>query len=372
MRVAWDARVVYGPELRGMGTYTTNLLEAIGAARPDVDRVLLTDDTPGGRDRVPGLEPRVVGPKRGYRWQLWEQIGLPWHAARLRANLLHSPANTAPRLGIVPRVVTVHDVIPYLPEVSDTTLRGRYWQKTVPDAIRTAAAVITDSDVSRRDIMRVMGVSGDRISVIPLAVGRDVEPPAPESVRQVLESLSINQPYVLSLAAPAPRKNTLGVLRIFGRVARSCPDVLLVLTGVGSALRRQVLDAAAAEGIPESRLRLFEYVDAATRNGLYAGSTVFLFLTLYEGFGLPILEAMRCGAPVLCSTRSSCPDVAGDAAVLVDPGDEAAAADALRGMLTASSLQRQAWRACGQAREREFTWSRTAEMTLRVYDAVAH
>jgi len=355
-----------------MGTYAANLLHAIGAARPEIDRVLLTDESAGGRDRVAGLEPQVVGPSRGYRWQLWEQVGLPWHAARLRANILHSPANTTPRFGVVPRVVTVHDVIPYLPEVSDATLRGRYWLKTVPEAIRSAAAVITDSDASRRDIIRVLNVPEDRISVIPLAVGLDVEPPSTATVAQVLASLDVRPPYVLSLAAPAPRKNTAGVLRVFGRVSRVDPGLQLVLTGVGPAFRRRILEIAAAEGIPESRLRLFDYVDAPTRNALYGGASVFLFLTLYEGFGLPILEAMRCGAPVLCSTRSSCPEVAGDATVLVDPRDEAAAADALRGMLSASSVQRQEWKARGQAREREFTWTRTAEMTLRVYDVVAH
>jgi glycosyltransferase involved in cell wall biosynthesis len=355
-----------------MGTYTANLLHAIGTARPDIDRVLLTDESAGGLDRIPGIEPMVVGPTRGYRWRLWEQVGLPWHAARLRASLLHSPANTSPRLGIVPRVVTVHDVIPYLPEVAEATLRGRYWLKTVPAAIRSAAAVITDSEASRRDIMRVLNVPGERISVIPLAVGRDVEPISSEAVGRALGSLDITQPYVLSLAASAPRKNTLGVLQVFGRVWRSCPDVQLVLTGVDASLRRTVLDVAVREGIPENRLRLLEYVDAPTRNALYGGAAVFLFLTLYEGFGLPILEAMRCGTPVLCSNRSSCPEVAGDASVLADPGDHAAAADALRSMLTASSAQRQEWRTRGQLREREFTWARTAEMTLRVYDAVTH
>jgi glycosyltransferase involved in cell wall biosynthesis len=372
VKVAWDARVVYGPELRGMGTYTANLLHAIGTARPGIDRVLLTDESANGRDRISGVTPHVVGPSRGYRWQIWEQVGLPWHAARLGVNLLHSPANTTPRFGIVPRVVTVHDVIPYLPEVAETSLSGRYWLKTVPDAVRTAAAVITDSEASRRDIERVLDVPAERISVIPLAVGRDVEAPAAATARDVLASLGVLQPYVLSLAAPAPRKNTAGVVRVFGRIARACPDVQLVLTGVDSALRRRVLEIAAAERIPESRLRMFEYVDAPTRNALYAGASVFLFLTLYEGFGLPILEAMRCGAPVLCSTRSSCPEVAGDATVLVDPGDEAAAADLLRTMLSASSAQQREWRERGWAREREFTWARTAEMTLSVYDAVAN
>jgi glycosyltransferase involved in cell wall biosynthesis len=112
-------------------------------------------------------------------------------------------------------------------------------------------------------------------------------------------------------------------------------------------------------------------VTAEQRNRLYYGAEVFLFLSLYEGFGLPILEAMRCGAPVLCSNRSSCPEVAGDAAFLVDPADEDAAAGALVAMLSATPSEREQWQLRGRTRERQFTWTRTAEMTLRVYDRVA-
>jgi len=355
-----------------MGTYAVNLVRAIGCARPSLDRIVLTDEPTPHLDRIPGLSPRVVGPSRGYRWSLWEQVGLPWHATRLRADVLHSPANTAPLMGLVPRVVTVHDVIPYLPGVAPAPLSGRYWLHTVPKAIRAAAAVLTDSEASCRDIARIFNVPTERITVVPLAVGSDVEVPTEAVVRSFLAAHDVRQPYVLSLAAPALRKNTIGVLRAFGRVARRCPDVQLVLTGVGPALRADVLAAADAHAIPVNRLRLFDYVDAESRNALYAGAAVFLFLTLYEGFGLPILEAMRCGAPVLCSTRSSCPEVAGDAAVMVDPADEAAAADALLAMIRASSSERAEWQARGSAREREFTWARTAKLTLSVYDAVAN
>src|SRR4051812_25239247 len=107
-----------------MGTYTVNLIEAMVRLRSDIEHTLLTDElTPDG-SRIDMIEPRVVGPSRGYRWHLWEQCGLPWHAARLRADVLHCPANTAPVIAPVPRVVTVHDVIPFIPGVSDTDVAG--------------------------------------------------------------------------------------------------------------------------------------------------------------------------------------------------------------------------------------------------------
>jgi glycosyltransferase involved in cell wall biosynthesis len=369
--VVWDARVVYGPELRGMGAYGVNLVGAMARARRDVEHVLLTDEPTAYTDRIEGLVPRVVGPSRGYRWHLWEQLGLPWHAAKLRADILHSPANTAPRMASVPRVITVHDVIPYLPEVAESTLSGRYWLRTIPNAIRTADAIVTVSEASRQDIVRVLNIPADRVTVVPSAAGIDVVRPSEETIRSVLAAHHVQPPYVLTLAAPAPRKNTLGVVEVFARVARAVPEVQLVMTGVGPLLRDKIVAAARSRGIPESRLRLIEFADPTVRNALYAGSSVFLFLSLYEGFGIPILEAMRCGAPVLCSTRASCPEVAGDAAVLVDPTNIDAAAGRLIDMLRAPESERDQWRARGRAREQTFTWQRTAMMTLQVYDAVA-
>jgi len=371
VKVVWDGRVVYAPELRGMGTYGANLVAEMTRLRSDVEHVVLTDEPTPHLHRIEGIKPRVVGPSRGYRWHLWEQCGLPWHAAKLRADILHCPANTAPMVAPVPRVITVHDVIPYLPEVADSHLTGRYWLATVPKAIRRAAAIVTDSEASRRDIIRVMTVPGDRITVVPLAVGYDVVTSPESTVASVLAAQDIQRPYVLSLAAPARRKNTLGVVEVFSHVARCIPDVQLVLTGVAPTLRVNILAAARSFGVPEDRLRLIAFVDPGVRNALYSGAAVFLFLSLYEGFGIPILEAMRCGAPVLCSTRASCPEVAGDAAVLVDPTDIPGAADALVQMLRAPASQREEWRSRGRARERTFTWRRAAEMTLRVYDAVA-
>jgi glycosyltransferase involved in cell wall biosynthesis len=176
---------------------------------------------------------------------------------------------------------------------------------------------------------------------------------------------------VLALAAIAPRKNTIGVLRVFQRIARENGDVNLVLTGVDHGLRSEINRALTTIDIPASRVKLLGFVNPDERNALYAGAAVFLFLTLYEGFGLPILEAMRCGAPVLCSDRSSCPEVAGDAAALVDPADEEAAARIALDLMALSAADRRRWQARGFERERQFSWRNTARLTLDVYDRVS-
>jgi len=369
VKIVWDGRVLCGSEIRGMGNYATNLFHALRTARPELE-ILPFTDIQGSSATTNGHVPaHVVGPTRGYRWHVWEQLVLPMHAYRVKADLLHSPANTCPSWSPMPRVVTVHDVIPYLPDVSGEPLHGRYWRRTVPDAVRRAHAILTDSEASRQDIARTFGVAPSRITVAPLAVGADVVVPEDRGA-SVTRGLGIRQPFVLALAATAPRKNTLGVLRVFKHLASQNDDVALVLTGVGSKFRSHLEAALLELEIPAVRVHLLDFVDSRVRNALYAQASVFAFLSLYEGFGLPILEAMRCGAPVLCSNRSSCPEVAGDAAVVVDPDDEAAAVSALSDMLSWGAQERERWQARGHAREREFTWARCAQTTLEVYDRV--
>jgi glycosyltransferase involved in cell wall biosynthesis len=369
MRIAWDARVLGGPELRGIGTYSVSLLREMRVLRPSLEVLLLADEPLCEQARAVGYPVHVVGPSRGFRWRLWEQYGLPFHAVRLGASLIHSPANTAPRWSRVPRVVTVHDVIPYLPDVRGDVPTGRYWTRVVPAAVRTADAVITDSAASRQDIMRVFGVPSDRIVVVPLAP-EAVEPPADTTAR--LDALGLaDRPFVLVLAASARRKNLSGAVDTFSRIARAHPDVVLALIGVTPALAPAVAALLASHQIDSARVRTLGFVDEATRSALYSRAAVFLFLTLYEGFGLPILEAMRLGAPVVTSNRSSCPEVAGDAAVLVDPMDAERAADAVLGVLARDSTEREVWRRRGVARSDSFTWTETARKTLAVYDQVA-
>lgn len=350
-----------------MGTYAVNLLEAMRVARPALEVLLFTDSLASNGLAPDGLRPQLARPTKGHRWQLWERFVLPWHAALAKANLLHSPANTTPPMATLPRVVTVHDVIPYMPHLAAEPLRGQYWLRTIPHAVRTAAAVLTDSETSRSDIARVFDVPLSRITVVPLAAGSDVHRFSGD-MRAALNELEVREPYVLALAAVAPRKNTIGTLRVFQRAARANADLQLVLIGVGRELRPRIVEMMTELGIPLNRVRVLDFVDVQKRNALYSGASVFLFLSLYEGFGLPILEAMRCGAPVLCSNRSSCTEVAGEAAMFVDPTNEPAAADLLVAMALASDSDRRQWQGRGWAQEQRFTWKRTAEMTLSVYD----
>ena len=147
-------------------------------------------------------------------------------------------------------------------------------------------------------------------------------------------------------------------------------EVTLVLTGVSEQLKPMLLEEMRSLRVPESRVRLLEFVSTPQLAALYAECDVFCFLSLYEGFGLPILDAMQCGAPVVCSNRTSCPEVAGDAAVIVDADDTDEVAAGIRSVLGRDVGAQQVWRQRGLARSAEFTWRRTAELTAAVYDSV--
>jgi glycosyltransferase involved in cell wall biosynthesis len=365
LRVAWDSRTMYRQPGRGIGNYSWNLLAALNRL-PEPPEVLLfrsaEDARPDGRPS--GIQLR---PTWGYRWQIWERVSLPAAASLSGSHMLHSLANTCPPFAALPRVVTLHDVIPFLPELNEPGSLLPYFRKTIPRALASATRIITDSQCSARDIRRILGVPAARLDVIPLAVSDDLAVPGDREVDDILCRLDIAGPYLLALAAAAPRKNTHGVLKAFARARRSATDLTLVLTGVTPALAVEIRQRQRHLGVPETAVRLLNFVDNRALAALYARADAFLYLSLYEGFGLPILEAMRCGTLVVCSNRGSCAEVAGDAALLADPEAIEEVAATLIGALRMSSAERGRWIAAGRAREQQFTWAATAAATLDVY-----
>ena len=369
MRVAWDARVLVNGDLRGMGTYAYHLLGALRSCRKDLDLRLFHDQ---GTREMPlnGFRARRIGPNRGYRWQLWERLGLPLHAYVSGCDLLHSPANTTPPRCPIPRVVTLHDAMPFLDWNAENE-RLPYFQETQRQAVLGADAVITDSHYSKQDICKTLRVPESRVFVIPIAGSPEVKRPGAEEQASTLKALEVAPPFVLGLAATAKRKNTAGILKAYAELLERSRDVSLVLTGVGPHLRRTIEAEMGRLSLPANRVRLLSFVEPQELAALYAGCSAFLFLSLYEGFGIPILDAMQCGAPVVCSTRTSCPEVAGDAALLVDPENPGEVADAASEILNRSSAVRDEWRRRGESRAAAFSWELTAEHTAKLYDAVA-
>ena len=305
-----------------------------------------------------------VNARNRVQWVLGEQTLLPALAARAGIELMHSMASTAPLWGRFRRVVTVHDLIYARFPEAHAGIRDKGMRLLVPGAVRRSHRVIADSNSTRDDLVQLLGVDPTRIDVVPLGLGTlQREQPLPE--RDLRARLQLGErSVVLSLSAKRPHKN---LLALIGALARIAPEMrpVLVLPGYPTAHEAELRAHAAALGIADD-VRFSAWLSSAELEGLWAIARAFVFPSLYEGFGLPVLEAMARNVPVACSNASSLPEVAGDAAVLFDPHDEAAIASAIARLLVDETL-RARLQARGLARVRRFTWDRTAQLTLESY-----
>jgi glycosyltransferase involved in cell wall biosynthesis len=342
----------------GEARYTLDLLGEL-RRRDDVDMRVLSPTA-----RVP----RSVAQRIAL--QAWVQgahqpLALARQAAALDVLHLTRPL-VAPLRGLrTPTVVTVHDVLALrAPQYFSPVIRTNF-QLLGPRTIRRAAAVLTGSEYSRREIVELVGAGPDRVHVVPLGL----EPrfrPRPADPARLAARFGIDRPYVLCVGTLEVRKNLLGALEAFSAL-RDLDVQLVVAGGVGwmndefARVVRDVRDHVIVTG----------YIGDDDLVGLMSSAACFLYPSFLEGFGFPPLEAMACGAPVVSSTGGSLPEVCGDAALLVDPADTRAITGALERVLTdeplAADLRRR-----GLERSRAFTWARCAEGTVDVYRAAAN
>ena len=305
-----------------------------------------------------------VSARNRVQWVLGEQLLLPRLAARERVDLVHSLASTAPLRGRFARVVTVHDLIYARFPEAHAGIRDRGMRVLVPGAARRSDRVIADSQSTSEDLVELLGLDPDRIDVVPLGLGavRRAQP-APEAA--VRERLQLgHRDVVLSLSAKRPHKNLRALIDALAQVDERVRPIL-VLPGYPTAHEAELREHAAARGLTGD-VRFPAWVSAEELEGLWALARAFVFPSLYEGFGLPVLEAMARGVPVACSEASSLPEVAGDAALLFDPRSPAQIAAALTRLLTDASMrERLAER--GRERVQQFSWERSARLTLDSY-----
>jgi glycosyltransferase involved in cell wall biosynthesis len=305
-----------------------------------------------------------VNARERVQWVLGEQTLLPALAARARVELMHSLASTAPLWGRFRRVVTVHDLIYARFPEAHAGIRDKGMRVLVPGAVRRSHRVIADSNSTRDDLVELLGLAPQRIDVVPLGLGAlEREQPLPE--RDVRARLELGaREVVLSLSAKRPHKNLLALIGALARLpAESRP--VLVIPGYPTAHESELRALAAALGVAED-VRFPAWLSSAELEGVWSIARAFVFPSLYEGFGLPVLEAMARGVPVACSNASSLPEVAGEAALLFDPHDQAAIASAISRLLGDETL-RARLQSRGFARARQFTWERTARLTLESY-----
>ena len=305
-----------------------------------------------------------VNARNRVQWVLGEQALLPLLGARAGIELMHSLASTAPLRGRFRRIVTVHDLIYERFPEAHAGIRAKGMSVLVPQAVRSSHRVIVDSQSTRDDLLAMRGVGPDLIDVVPLGLGavRRAEPLAAAEVRA---RFSLDErPVVLSLSAKRPHKNLLALIGALARIGAEQRPVL-VLPGYPTEYEAELRSRARELGL-QGDVRFPGWLSASELEGLWAIARAFVFPSLYEGFGLPVLEAMARGVPVACSDASSLPEVAGKAALLFDPASEVAIADALTRLLGDQTLAERL-RGLGLERVKQFTWERTARLTLASY-----
>jgi glycosyltransferase involved in cell wall biosynthesis len=356
-------------ETGGMETYARELIPALIAAAPQARfTAFVNREAAAAKDGPWGeLLPAVTVPVRArdrVQWVFGEQALLPRLAARAGVDLVHSLASTAPLRGRFRRVVTVHDLIYARYPEAHAGVRDLGMKLLVPWAVRRSHRVIADSHSTRSDLVQLLGAAPGRVDVAPLGLGtvRRADPAPAEELRARFDLGE--RRVVLTLSAKRPHKN---LLALIGALARIPPAErpLLVLPGYPTAHEAELREHAAHAGVTPD-VRFLSWISAPELEGLWALADAFVFPSLYEGFGLPVLEAMARGVPVACSNASSLPEIAGEAALLFDPHDQDAIAQALLELLADSAL-RARLRARGLERAGSFTWERTAKLTLASY-----
>ncbi|MCL6446981.1 MAG: glycosyltransferase family 4 protein [Armatimonadetes bacterium] len=368
--IALDARYGLRRKRRGIGNYIYHLIDEFRRQRPPgVEFILYGDGTADPEVATAFEEPpfRVrLLPAPNLAW--WEQVALPLAARRDGVDLLHCTSNIAPVLFKPCRLVTtIHDVIEFRRrEFGDTRLSFRhrlsrvYRMGILPQVARMSDLVITVSEYSRQDIAEVLRIPPEKIRVTyeaPTVVEQHL------SRAELFSRLGISErDYIFALGAVDRRKNTARLLESFHRLrAETGSSVSLVVAGIE---KTEIFAPLAGEGV-----YLFGFLPEEIITALYKRAIFFVFPSLYEGFGLPVLEAMACGTPVLCSGTTSVGEVAGEAAVKFDPTSDSDLVAKMKQLLNDPELRtRLAER--GYLRAREFSWERCARDTLSVYGEV--
>ncbi len=365
MLIGIDASRVAGARRTGTENYARRLIQALLAQAPPTHSLrLYFRDAPAPGMWVGG-EQRIIPLSR-----LWTHVRLSWELlTQPRPDVLFVPAHVLPWLHPVPSVVTIHDLgYCHFPSAHPLAQRW-YLDWSTRFSARAATRLIADSICTRADLVRFYNIPADKIAVV--YPGRD------ESLQRVDSALvrakyNLPENYLLHVGTLQPRKNLVRLIEATHDALRTALSdhalrITLVLAGRPGWLSTPILAKAREH---KNKVRLLDYVADEDLAGLYSGALAFVFPSLYEGFGFPVLEAMACGTPVVCSNTSSLSEVAGEAALLLDPTDTPALVTAIRRVISEPDL-RAALVARGYEQVKKFSWAKAADETLTVLEEAA-
>src|SRR5579864_8023767 len=378
MKIGINALFMHYPTT-GSGQYLTNLTKALAEVDNHNDFILLGPQPTSYAQNSP--LPYQVYPVAGFAQRteniekvFWEQLTCPAAARAIKADLLHVPYFAPPLMPRIPTVVTIQDIIPlrlpaYLPAG-----KIKMYMDLVARAAHRATMVITISQHARQDIIDVLHIPPERIRVIYQAVGEEYQPVTnQEQIKAARERYGLGERYIFYIGGLDQRKNVPQLVRAFAHLQAQIgdPHLQLFISGNPDKQKGPLFPdpRPVAADLGMSGQIIYRFVEEEDKPAIYSGASLFVFPSIYEGFGLPPLEAMSCGTPVVCSNRTSLPEVVGDAAITVDPDDTHALVEAMQRVLTDEALQADL-RARSLERAKQFSWRRTAQNTLAVYEEV--
>ncbi len=338
----------------GIGVYTHNLVRGLRSVDTANEYILYGDSRPRNLKTLERIaRENTYIPARSF----WDRL-----------DLLHIPGYSVPLFSKGTLVVTVHDLIGMIYPENLALMSRFYWGTWLPMVVGRADKIIADSYNTKRDIIKLLGIPEAKIRVIHLAADPKFRPVRdPLALHQVKRRFNLAKPFVLYVGTIEPRKNLIRVMEAWSQVRRRTKiPYQLVITGFQAWAYHEVSDLARRLEIKRDVV-FTGYVRDEELPLLYNACDLFIFPSLYEGFGMPVLEAMACGVPVLTSNTSSIPEVAGEDAVSVDPTDVDKMALAIQQILEDAAL-RERLRQAGPKRAAQFSWEKTARQTLEIYE----
>lgn len=364
MRIGYEITSV-GPQPSGVGTYALQLLLGMAGLEANHEYVLLSNrpDHQAQLAAVAGLRDLARPfPSR----MLWMQLVLPAQLGAARPDICHYPNSIGPLRSPVPYVVTIHDMTLSLMPRHHPLRKRLLVRPLIPLVARRAARIITVSSQARDDIVRLLRVPPERVVVIPEAAEARFRPVSAQEQERVRARYGLRRPFVLYIGTLEPRKNLVRLIRAWHSLRRQgAIEHQLAIVGAPGWQYQPIFEEAGRLGCADE-LVFTGYLPRSDLPALYSAADAFAFPSLAEGFGLPVVEAMACGTPVLISDTPALRELAGEAAVRVNPHSVEAIAHGLAGMLTDRALHDELRRA-GLARAGAFSWQRAARETLAIY-----
>ena len=364
MKIGVDVRELQRGVRTGIGRMVEAVIHETPNVSPDAQLVLYADSSTRLELTSASVDYRILEQP----FTLWfDQIELPRAIAGNNVDVFWSPYYKAPIYSPCPTVITIHDVL-FLKHGGQRLKNALFkpWARLIGSR---ASAVLTDSEHSRRDLVTLLGIDPARIEVVPLGVSERFAPERRDKVPDTLNRLGIPENYILTVTNFRPHKNGEFLIRAYAQVAKKIEDTALVFAGKKNRDADNLYQSAERLGVGD-RVFMPGMISDEDLPALYAGARLFAFPSLYEGFGLPLLEAMASGTPVVSSSASSLPEVAGDAGWMLEPTDEEAWAISILSLLTDGALRQRHIQA-GLDRASVFTWRQSVSILLDILERTA-